>query len=256
MKSHISSIYESDLKKHFFITLIKAKIPVYFRPMTFADRVIDFHRKLSPNWKIPRGIELIYPFDNDETWRVFEEFYRRFFGDVKSRTFLFGINPGRFGAGITGVPFTDPKILEEDLGITNVFHKRHELSSLFVYEMIKELGGPIEFYRSFYITSICPLGFITNGKNINYYDVPKLEQSVREKIIENISTQLTFGANKEVAFSIGQGKNFHYLKKLNDEFHFFHRIEPLPHPRWVMQYRRKRKAEYINEYEIKLNGGL
>ena len=29
---------------------------------------------------------------------------------------------------------------------------------------------------------------------------------------------------------------------------FFERILPLPHPRWVMQYRRKRKEEFVGQY--------
>ncbi|PIQ29310.1 MAG: hypothetical protein COW63_13845 [Bacteroidetes bacterium CG18_big_fil_WC_8_21_14_2_50_41_14] len=46
---------------------------------------------------------------------------------------------------------------------------------------------------------------------------------------------------------MGQGKNFDYLKMLNDEFHLFKKIVPLPHPRWVMQYKRKELDFWINE---------
>lgn len=220
--------------------------------MTFAAQVIAFHRQLVPNWKIPKDIGLIYPFDQEETWNVFETFYHRFFNDTEQRTFLFGINPGRLGAGVTGVPFTDPKILEYTLDITNSFHKRNELSSIFVYDMIDVLGGPDEFYKKYYITSVCPLGFISKGKNVNYYDDKILQEKVEPHIIKNINKQIKFGANLKVAFSMGQGKNFKYLKKLNDQHSFFDEILPLPHPRWVMQYRLKRKDEYINEYLVKL----
>ncbi len=220
--------------------------------MTFAEQVISFHRKLKPNWKVPKEIGLIYPFDQDETWKVFETFYHKYFSDQKQRTFLFGINPGRLGAGVTGVPFTDPKILESVIGIKNTFHKRNELSALFVYDMIEALGGVQSFYKNYYITSVCPLGFIGKGKNVNYYDQKNLQEAVEPHIIKNIKTQITFGANLKVAFSMGQGKNFKYLKKLNDQHQFFEEIQPLPHPRWVMQYRLKRKQEYIDEYAIKL----
>jgi len=63
--------------------------------MTFAQQVIDFHRSLKPNWKIPKEIGLIYPFEQDETWHVFETFYHKYFNDKRKRTFLFDINPGR-----------------------------------------------------------------------------------------------------------------------------------------------------------------
>ena len=224
--------------------------------MTFGAQVIDFHRELKPDWKIPTGIELIYPFDKDETWAVFEKFYSTYFNDSRNRTFLFGINPGRFGAGVTGIPFTDPKILEEMLDISNPFHKRNELSSVFVYEMIHQMGGPEKFYANFYITSICPLGFIREGKNINYYDLRELEDAVYPRIIENIEHQIKMGANLDVAYSMGQGKNFKFLQKINKEHQFFGQVVPLPHPRWVLQYRLRRKQEYLDEYVTKLHSGL
>lgn len=224
--------------------------------MFFGDHVIAFHQQLSPNWKLPRGFELIYPFDNVETQEVFRKFYEQYFSDSNKRFFLFGINPGRFGAGVTGVPFTDPKILAETCKIPNSFHKRMELSSVFIYEAIEAMGRPEVFYQQFYITSICPLGFIKDGKNINYYDDDKLEKAVLKKIVSNIRRQVEFGARREVAFSIGQGKNYKFLQKLNKEYKFFEAIVPLPHPRWVLQYRRKRKQEYLDEYVTKLSSAI
>ena len=224
--------------------------------MTFAAQVIAFHRQLKPDWQIPDDVQLIYPFEEQATWHVFESFYNEYFSDTNKRHFLFGINPGRFGAGITGIPFTDPKILDEQLSIENPFKKRNELSSIFVYEMINALGGADAFYNLFYITSICPLGFIANGKNLNYYDRPDLQNAVLKQIISNINQQKSFGAHPEVAFSMGQGKNYKFLLKLNEEHSFFRKIIPLPHPRWVMQYRLKRKQEYIDEYVRKLSATM
>ncbi|HHD83528.1 MAG TPA: DUF4918 family protein, partial [Campylobacteraceae bacterium] len=51
---------------------------------------------------------------------------------------------------------------------------------------------------------------------------------------------------------IGQGKNLDVLKKLNKRYHFFDHIEVLPHPRWVMQYRRKQKEAFVLQYVEKL----
>ena len=126
--------------------------------MTFGEQVIAFHNELNADWKLPNGFGLIYPFDNTETNRVFKLFFEKYFNDSNKRHFLFGINPGRFGAGVTGVPFTDPKLLAETCGIENTFDKRMELSSVFIYEMIQAMGGPDSFYRDFYVTSICPIG--------------------------------------------------------------------------------------------------
>ncbi|MDX1479671.1 MAG: DUF4918 family protein, partial [Saprospiraceae bacterium] len=52
----------------------------------------------------------------------------------------------------------------------------------------------------------------------------------------------------DVVFSMGQGKNFKYLTDLNKEQHFFDKVVPLPHPRWVMQYKLKSKQVYLDQY--------
>ena len=44
------------------------------------------------------------PYKNAETWAVASRFYEKFYSDRKPRAFIFGINPGRHGAGVTGVP--------------------------------------------------------------------------------------------------------------------------------------------------------
>lgn len=221
--------------------------------MTFATQVIQFHKDLKPNWKIPKEFEIIYPFDDPRTLDCFERFYLKYFSDHRKRHYLFGINPGRFGAGLTGIAFTDPVLLESKCGISNTFDKRNELSSVFIYELIDAFGGPKIFYQHFYITSVCPLGFLSNGINCNYYDDKVLCKSVEKYIISNIQIQLKFGALLDRAYCIGTGKNYKFFSAINEKHHFFSEIIPLPHPRWIMQYRLKRKLEFIEEYLIKLN---
>ena len=174
--------------------------------MTFADKLLAFHKDLKPYKKLPKGVEVLFPYDNAETWAVMTAFFKKYFDDEQQRTVIFGINPGRFGAGITGTPFTDPKKLEEICGIPNNFKKRFELSADFVYEYINGFGGPDHFYQYFYITSLCPLGFIKNGKNYNYYDAKPLEKAVEKYIIHNIKAHLEFGCNPKVALCMGKGK--------------------------------------------------
>lgn len=181
-------------------------------------------------------------------------FYRQYYSDGQQRFFLFGINPGRFGAGITGVPFTDPVRLETECGIANDFPKKAELSAQFVWMFINAYGGPEAFCRQFYITSLSPLGFVKDGININYYDDRGLLQATEPFIIWNIRTQLDFGARREAAICIGEGQNYKVFKKLNDKHGFFGEIIPHPHPRWVMQYRRKRVDEFVEKYRSSLHG--
>lgn len=221
--------------------------------MSWSKKILSFQFGLKTDIPLPDQVEWIYPFGDDETQRCMKAFYTKYYSDNQPRTMLLGINPGRFGAGITGVPFTDPIKLEGACGIANSFKKRKELSSDFVYECIDALGGPDLFHKHFYITSVCPLGFIKDGKNYNYYDSKNLQNVVLPMIIDNIKTQIDFGANTDVVYSMGKGKNFAFLKKLNDQYKLFGKVVPLPHPRWVMQYRLKSKDEFVNSYFQLLN---
>lgn len=215
---------------------------------TFADQIIDYHLNLKPNLSIPKGVQWLYPYDDASVQKTMHSFFNKYFSDYGPRFALFGINPGRFGAGITGTPFTDPIRLEEVCGIANDFKKRQELSSVFVYDFIAALGGAEVFYRSFYITSICPLGFVKDGKNYNYYDNKDLTTAVMSMIEDNLEKHLSFGVSDQVAFSMGMGKNFKFLCDLNKSRNYFSEVVALPHPRWVMQYRLKRKQEFVQQY--------
>ena len=216
--------------------------------MTFAEKVIRFSHSLQPDWNIPSDYTLLYPYQGEETMRVLETFYRKYYDDNRPRLFLFGINPGRFGAGVTGVPFTDPIRLEEDCGIANDFPPKPELSSVFVYRFIQAFGGPQAFYQRFYITSLSPLGFTKDGKNFNYYDSRDLQEAVEPYIIDNLRRQMAFGTSDRVAICMGRGKNMDYFTRLNDKYDFFRQVLPLPHPRWIMQYRRKEVDAFVAEY--------
>src|SRR5574337_171958 len=166
--------------------------------MTFADRIIAFNRSLHFTGKLPKGIRIMNPFrENPEALKVSEIFYRKFCNDNRKRKFIMGINPGRFGAGLTGIPFTDPKRLKEKCGIEMSGPLAHEPSSVFIYTMIDAYGGVKKFYRDFFVNAICPLGFTSPGKkgevNYNYYDKPGLQKAVYPFILESLHAYLEFG---------------------------------------------------------------
>ncbi len=217
--------------------------------MNFADQVLRFHfETLQPSWKLPPEVDLIFPFSGVETQACMQAFYQKYFADSKPRIFVVGINPGRFGAGVTGVPFTGPVRLKEVCGIAHNFPLKGELSADFIYRWITAMGGPDQFYQDFYITSVCPLGFTKAGKNYNYYDSKKLEKAVTPHIIHNFETQLAFGSHRHRVLCLGEGKNYRYLQKLNEQHGFFEQVIPLPHPRYVMQYKRKQLDHYLQGY--------
>ena len=220
----------------------------------FADQVNAFNKKLEFKGKLPDDIRIMNPFrENPQALTTSARFYKKFYEDQRERSLILGINPGRHGAGVTGVPFNDTKRLESRCGLKIEGANTHEPSSVFVYEMIDAYGGVEIFYRDFYITSICPLGFVRrkeNGRevNYNYYDSKELTHSVRPFIEKTLREQLDFGIRRDVCFVLGRGKNFKFMKTLNTELTLFDRLEALEHPRYVMQYKFKEKETYLNKF--------
>jgi hypothetical protein len=220
----------------------------------FAEKVIGFYSTLEFEGKLPAGISIMNPFrSNPEIMKIVAQFYRKYYNDNNHRHIILGINPGRFGAGTTGIPFTDTKRLAEKCGLPVSGIETFETSSVFIYDMIDEFGGPEKFYSDFYISSVSPLGFTASGKNgkrvnYNYYDNKKLLEVLYDFIVRSIKYQLEFGIERNVCFCLGTGKNYKFLSQINSEQHFFDKIEPLEHPRYIMQYKSKRRKEYISKY--------
>ena len=221
---------------------------------TFAARIIAFNKSLKYNGTLPAGIRIMNPFQESPlALAVSSEFYQKYYDDSQPRHLILGINPGRFGSGQTGISFTDPKRLVANCHIDFPGPMTHEPSSAYIYEMIAAFGGEERFYQQFYIHSICPLGFTKigeNGKetNYNYYDSPALLKSVYPFIVENIRKQIEMGFETDVCFCFGTGKNEAFFRKLNEVHQFFKKIVALEHPRYIMQYKSKEKALYIDKY--------
>jgi len=210
-----------------------------------SDSILNFLKELKITAKLPKGIGVLSPYDNKQTFEICKLFYHKYYKDNNQRTLLLGINPGRFGSGTTGISFTDPIKLEKYCGIPNNFPKKPELSADFIYAMIQEYGSVESFYNKYFVSAVSPLGFILNGKNINYYDIPKLEKAVTPFIVESIDQIIALGISTEKVFCIGGDKNLKALKRLNEKHQWFKEILPLPHPRFIMQYRRKKVKDYI-----------
>jgi hypothetical protein len=221
---------------------------------TFAEKIISYYRDLDLPDKLPPGIFVMNPFrSNKNILSIAEKFYHKYYNDQNKRHLILGINPGRFGAGVTGIPFTDTIRLREKCGITLEGLNTYETSSVFIYDMIDEYGGAQKFYSRFFVSAVSPLGFIKkveNGRklNYNYYDSRELADSVHDFIINNLKKQLEFGISRNVCFCLGTGKNFRFLSEINMEHDFFLKIEPLEHPRYIMQYRSREKSKYTGKY--------
>lgn len=226
---------------------------------TFAEKVIDFNENLDYTGNLPDGFQVMNPFkENPETLVVMREFYRKYYNDNKVRKFLVGINPGRHGAAVTGVPFTDTKRLEQVCGIKMESAHTHEVSSVFVYEMIAAFGGAEVFYQEFYINSPFPLAIVRESKkgdwvNANYYDDATLFEMVEPFMIDMLKKQIAIGLDTSEVYILGK-KNADFIKKINKKSQLFGEIKVLEHPRYIQQYKSKDKDFYINKYLKILSG--
>ena len=221
--------------------------------LTIGQRIIAFNKGLQYTGKLPEDFAVLNPYlDNPETLQVMTSFYDKYYNDEAPRKFIIGINPSRHGAGVTGVPFTDTKHLENDCGIPMLSARTHEVSSVFVYDMIAQYGGVAAFYKDYYINSPFPLAIVRknaqgNWLNANYYDDPELFALTREYMIETLKKHIALGLDTHKVYVLGK-KNATFLEKLNKEASLFKKMVVLEHPRYIEQYKSKEKQLYIDKF--------
>lgn len=224
---------------------------------TVAEEINKFNESLHFKDKLPEDIFIMNPFkESKETLLLSKKFYSKYYSDNNPRKMILGINPGRNGAGVTGVPFSDTKRLKEYCGIEFEIES-HEPSSVFIYKMILAYGGVKKFYSKFYINSLSPLGFLAKSKkgnlvNYNYYDSKELIEATTGFIVESVKAQIKICKITDVCFCLGEGKNFKFFSELNNKHKFFKKIIPLSHPRFIVQYKTKLMDKYIEDYLKKL----
>ncbi|MGO1788354.1 MAG: uracil-DNA glycosylase family protein [Sphingobacterium sp.] len=220
---------------------------------TIAEQMIRFNRDLDFIGSLPEGYAVINPFLGDQTTlAVMETFYRRFYDDVRPRKFVVGINPSRHGAGITGVPFTDTKRMESQCGIPVPGKHSHELSSVFMYDMMQAYGGVEAFYSRCFINSPFPLALIrqsSQGKwvNVNYYDKRSLFEILKPHMKTYLRKLSEFHLDRSHVIVLGK-KNAIFLQEINEEIQLFDRMTILEHPRFIQQYHSRERDTYILKY--------
>lgn len=221
--------------------------------MNLAEKIIHFNKNLSYKESLPNNFSILNPYlDNPETLDVMSSFYHKFYNDTNKRKFIIGINPSRHGAGVTGVPFTDTKRLESECGIQMQTAHTHEVSSVFMYNMIREFGGVHQFYSKFYINSPFPLAIIRQTSdnkwiNANYYDDLLLFEKLKPFMIETLKKHINLGLDTDKVYILGK-KNASFLSKINKEIHLFEQMIVLEHPRYIQQYKSKEQDFYIDKF--------
>lgn len=204
---------------------------------------------LPPGFKVPGGVTVLNPYTKPEVRSAIHCMaYMYYLSTSISRVGVFGINPGRFGGGLTGIPFIDPGLLKGLLGISHQIHGRDELSAKFMGGVIKKYGGPGLFYSDFFLSALSPIGFTRDGRNLNFYDDPVLLKSLIPVITLWMEEQMAFSLSKRVAVFLGTGKLKHVFEKYLQEHIAVERVFFLEHPRFVMQYRLRTMDDYIQKY--------
>lgn len=127
----------------------------------------------------------------DYAWEPHEAYIRRYGAGGRRLAVFLGMNPGPWGMGQTGVPFGDPTLVREWLGLGGAVRpfdrchpgrpvlgfdsKRREESGTTLWGWVRErFGSASRFFKDYYVTNYCPLlMFDTAGKNVTPADFRK-----------------------------------------------------------------------------------
>jgi hypothetical protein len=140
------------------------------------DRILQLHYKFFENIQSDLEIRELLQSENitvlDGFYKNFElvsRYYKMVYSSEASRIVLCGINPGRNGAGKTGIPFLDFESVSNL--VPNINRSDKEQSAQFIKSIIDELGNET-YFNAVYMTNLSWFGFVKNNKNLNYYDLP------------------------------------------------------------------------------------
>ncbi len=168
-------------------------------------------------------------------------FYKDLYGENNeyNRIVLCGINPGRKGAGKTGIPFLDFRSLSNI--IPSINNDDYERSAQFLWSIINHFGVR-EFFDNVYLTNISWLGFIKKGKNLNYY---KLEEHIKYEFIKGFVDEMDT-VNPKVIIPLSKDvlRDLKELKRVFSKNWYIGKR--LPHPNYCSFPSRTEK--YRNEY--------
>lgn len=172
-----------------------------------------------------------------------EKYYDKYVDFDSDKIVLCGLNPGRFGAGLTGVPFIDFKSLSKML--SNIKKDDGESSAQFFFELVKKFGIE-KFYKICYVTNISKFGYSkkSSAKNVNY---PKLPNSAQDWLFKRFIEEMNLIKPKVIIpLSDDVAKT---LKVLTQAQQLDYKIAPkLNHPAWVMTYKKKDKNLWLQKY--------
>lgn len=190
-------------------------------------------------------ISVLREFESSKS--VADEFTLRYCSKRKPTVVLCGINPGRLGAGKTGVPFLDFCSLSKLL--PNVNRDESERSASFFYEVVEYFGAKA-FYETFHVTNISSVGFERRGKNLNYYDLP---DKALKYVLKEFKREMEL-VNPVAVISLASSVHNTVNSVLSD--YAMNTSSSLPHPNYCAFPKQKDrcKKEYIELLSQYLSG--
>jgi hypothetical protein len=191
---------------------------------------------------------VLNPYKQPVVREIVATMIKRFYEGGAARLSVWGINPGRLGAGITGIPFVDPVSLQHTLGIQSTITGASEASATFIAKVIQQSGGAPAFYSSVYLSALCPLGLTRAGNNVNFYDDPQWIDAVVPFIRSAVLTQVACGLRADLCVVLGMGKLRAFIERHTTDWWPFAQTVYLYHPRFIMQYKRSSMQQYIDQY--------
>jgi len=138
-------------------------------------------------------------------WDGHRQYVERY-GDAPKAALLVGMNPGPWGMGQTGVPFGDPDVVRERMGIEaidvhppederedrpvyGIESPRNEVSGTRLYEGLAEAFGTLDAaYERVFVANYCPLLFF--DEEASNVTPPKLRKADREALFESCDEHL------------------------------------------------------------------
>ncbi len=213
--------------------------------VTYSDQVISFYRDFAVGDIFDNALQLHNPFDAPSRREIMTAFYEKFFKDEAPRTHILGINPSRLSNTSTGVHYTDGFALQTYCAIENNFSKSRELTSDFFYRVVERMGGTHDFFAKIFPWAAMPVALTDHGEYANYYEVEN--ERVSEIVSQNLKW-LTGLPRSGKLVVLGLGDNQARVKQMEGFPFGYQDIRYLPHPRWVMQYNRKRLDQFIEMY--------
>ena len=168
---------------------------------------------------------------------VADAFWSTYYPKDLPREVICGLNPGRLGAGLTGVPFTDFFSLSKWL--PGIKRNDSEASAQFFFQVVQAVGVEA-FFKRFYVTNVSAVGFLKAGKNLNYHDLP---QAALEVVECNFHEEMRTVAPTRV---IALGRHAYASVKKNVPTDV--EVSYLAHPSWIMTYRRRETDAWVQRY--------